>query len=69
VCFHGIFDFAYLLKALTGEPFLPHDEAGLKEQLRLYFPSFYDLKVLTTPYEGLQGSLSKLCDCLDVKTR
>jgi CCR4-NOT transcription complex subunit 7/8 len=66
VCFHGIFDFAYLLKMLTGEEHLPSDEYQFQEALKLYFPHFYDLKSMATPFNNLQGGLSKLCQELKV---
>lgn len=66
VCFHGIFDFAYLLKMLTGEENLPSDEYQFQEALKLYFPHFYDLKSMATPYKNLQGGLAKLCQELNV---
>ena len=67
VCFHGLFDFAYLLKMLTGEAFLPEDEYLFQDILRLYFPHIYDVKTMAAPWNDLQGGLSKLCQKLDIK--
>jgi len=66
VCFHGIFDFAYLLKIISGENLLPENEYEFLENLKLYFPIFYDIKSLCSQYSNLQGSLSKLCQELNV---
>ncbi len=67
VCFHGIFDFAYLLKVLSGEQFLPPDEFTFQESLRLYFPVAHDVKTMADPWPSLQGSLAKLCSELGVR--
>jgi CCR4-NOT transcription complex subunit 7/8 len=66
VCFHGVFDFAYLLKMLTGEDLLPSNDFEFKETLQMYFPHIYDLKVLAQPHTNLNGSLAKLCQELNV---
>ena len=66
VCFHGIFDFAYLLKLLTGEHALPEDEYLFQDTLKLYFHSFVDVKSMAAPWSQLQGSLAKLCQELNV---
>lgn len=65
VCFHGIFDFAYLLKSLTNED-LPLDETTFQDLMLLYFNTFYDVKSLCNSYENLRGSLSKLAMSLSV---
>lgn len=67
ICFHGIFDFAYLLRLLTGEPYLPVDEYAFQEALKIYFPCIYDIKTLAGPFSHLQGSLAKLCQELGIK--
>ena len=67
VSFHGGFDFGYLLKVLTCLP-LPKTSARFFETLRLYFPSFVDIKHITdrlgqddAPVRGLDKiGLSKL---------
>jgi CCR4-NOT transcription complex subunit 7/8 len=64
VCFHGMFDFAYLLKLLTGEDKLPADEYKFQEILALYFPSVYDVKLLAAGFASLPGSLAKLAEQL-----
>eukprot|EP00826_Nyctotherus_ovalis_P025310 TRINITY_DN1960_c0_g1_i13.p1 TRINITY_DN1960_c0_g1~~TRINITY_DN1960_c0_g1_i13.p1 ORF type:complete len:132 (-),score=9.87 TRINITY_DN1960_c0_g1_i13:57-452(-) len=66
ICFHGIFDFAYLLKLLSGESTLPDNEYSFQEMLKLYFPRLVDVKTLSEPWPQLQGSLNKLSQDLDV---
>jgi CCR4-NOT transcription complex subunit 7/8 len=46
VSFHGGYDFGYLLKVLTCLP-LPAQASQFFEKLRIYFPSFVDVKHLT----------------------
>jgi CCR4-NOT transcription complex subunit 7/8 len=43
ISFHGGYDFADLLKILTGGP-LPAVEAEFRRAFQLYFPYFYDIK-------------------------
>ena len=72
VSFHGGYDFGYLLKVLTCLP-LPRTSAKFFSTLRLYFPSFVDVKHLTArvsqgdsaPELGKLG-LSKLGDALQL---
>lgn len=66
VCFHGLFDFAYLLKLLSGDQYLPQDEYGFQDSLQLYFPNIYDVKVLSLPFEKMRGGLTKLSQELEV---
>jgi len=66
ICFHGIFDFAYLLKLLSGESTLPDSDYSFQEMLELYFPHLMDVKTLAEPWAQLQGSLAKLSQDLDV---
>lgn len=42
--FHSGYDFGYLLKLLTDQN-LPHEENDFFDNLRLYFPTVYDVKV------------------------
>jgi CCR4-NOT transcription complex subunit 7/8 len=43
VAFHGSYNFAYLLKTLTGGP-LPAAEEEFLESFQLFFPHFYDVR-------------------------
>ena len=65
VSFHGSYDFAYLLKVLRNLP-LPELESDFLNELRLYFPVFYDIRHLTRNLEGLSKSLQRLSQDLDV---
>lgn len=66
VCFHGVYDFAYLLHTITNLP-LPETEVGFFNDLKIYFPYFYDIRYLLRYNENLHGSLSKLAQDLSVK--
>jgi CCR4-NOT transcription complex subunit 7/8 len=59
ISFHGIYDFAYLLKVLTGLP-LPENETVFFDSLKMYFPHYYDIRYLVRYYENFKGSLSRL---------
>lgn len=66
VCFHGVYDFAYLLHTITNLP-LPETETGFFNDLKIYFPCFFDIRYLIRYNENLYGSLSKLAQDLNVK--
>lgn len=59
ISFHGIYDFAYLLKVFTGLP-LPDQENIFFECLKTYFPHYYDIRYLIRFSDNLKGSLSRL---------
>jgi len=64
VSFHSGYDYGYLLKILTTLD-LPGDEKGFFEALRLYFPTIYDIKYMTSLCDGtFFGGLQKLADDL-----
>ncbi len=65
VCFHGMFDFAYLLRLLTNVP-LPRSSSQFLCQLEEYFNKFYDLKCLAYPQEHMRGGLAKLEQVLNL---
>jgi len=67
ICFHGVFDFAYLLKLVTGDFLLPRDEYSFREALSVYFPSIFDIKTMISDYPHLHGSLYSLCQKLGVQ--
>jgi len=67
ICFHGGYDFAYLLKTLTNRD-LPSKEEQFFWMLERFFPSVYDLKVLLSVH-GISGSLQKLADSWRVKRK
>ena len=59
ISFHGIYDFAYLLKVLTGL-LLPDYESVFFDCLKVYFPHYYDIRHLVRFSEKFKGSLSRL---------
>ena len=65
ISFHGSYDFGYLLKYLLYTK-LPKSDLDFTNQLNIYFPNHYDIRILVQGKEKLQGSLNKLADYLDV---
>jgi CCR4-NOT transcription complex subunit 7/8 len=64
VTFHSGYDYGYLLKLLTTSH-LPSDEKGFFELLKIYFPTIYDIKYMTSIMDGhFMGGLQKLADDL-----
>lgn len=65
VTYHAGYDFAYLLKLLTTKE-LPSDEKGFFEILKIYFPTVYDIKYMTSLCDGhrFMGGLQRLADDL-----
>lgn len=59
VTFHGIYDFAYLLKLIKNLK-LPETEKDFYEDLDLYFCNFFDLRYLIQFSDYSRGSLQKL---------
>lgn len=59
ISFHGIYDFAYILKYITNQP-LPDTEKDFFDILKLYFINFYDIRVLVRNHDNFRGSLMKL---------
>ena len=59
ICFQGSYDFGYLLKLLINRP-LPDKEDEFIELLNIYFPHYYDIRMLARDKCCLQGSLNKL---------
>lgn len=65
ISFHGMYDFGYLLKVLTAVE-LPLSEREFFDTLALYFPKFYDLKVLTKNIDAYFGGLNSIADQLKI---
>ena len=63
VSFHSGYDYAYLLNVLTTQD-LPKDEKSFFELLKLYFPTIYDIKYMTSLCDGHFGGLQRLADDL-----
>ena len=67
ICFHGSYDFAYLIRTLSSRN-LPQKESEFFFYLQKYFPFIYDLKVLLRNVHCIKGGgLQKLADTLKVK--
>lgn len=64
ICFHGCYDFGYLIKILTNET-LPHDRRAYEQLLRVYFPSLLDIKTFRQQF-NLGGSLDHIAYQLGV---
>jgi CCR4-NOT transcription complex subunit 7/8 len=65
ISFHGIYDFAYLLKYITNLP-LPESEINFFEDMKIYFPNYYDIRYLIRNNDEFRGSLSKLGQELNI---
>ncbi|EEC51897.1 predicted protein, partial [Phaeodactylum tricornutum CCAP 1055/1] len=64
VSFHSGYDYGYLLKLLTTQD-LPADEKTFFELLKIYFPTIYDIKYMTSILDGnFFGGLQRLADDL-----
>ena len=66
ICYHGGYDFGYLLKLLTSQH-LPAEEKDFFDLLFRYFPTVYDIKYMTSLLDGFFGGLQKCADDLGVK--
>jgi len=67
ICYHGCYDFAYLIKILTNDN-LPEIEPKFQWLLKTFFPNIYDLKVLSRNLQNLKGGgLQNLADSLNIK--
>jgi len=66
ISFHSAYDFAYLLKLLTGK-LLPKKESDFFENLKMYFPSFYDVKYLIKYCENINGGLENVANLLGLE--
>eukprot|EP00250_Pteridium_aquilinum_P014978 c22311_g1_i1 orf=329-1126(+) len=66
ICFQGDYDFAYLLKLITGE-LLPNTKAEFKQKELAYFGAVYDLRVMQVQHLKLYGGLDKLAKHLGIK--
>ncbi|RWS20944.1 CCR4-NOT transcription complex subunit 7-like isoform X1, partial [Leptotrombidium deliense] len=56
-------NFGYLLKIITATN-LPHEDEHFFELLRIYFPTFYDIKHLTLSCKNLKQSLREVAEQL-----
>ncbi|XP_049849057.1 CCR4-NOT transcription complex subunit 7-like [Schistocerca gregaria] len=65
ISFHSGYDFGYILKMLTCQP-LPSTVVEFHEQLKTYFPCFYDVKYLMRSCRNLRGGLNDVAEDLKV---
>ncbi len=63
--FHASYDFAYLLKLLTGNP-MPEKEVEFYKLLKVVFPRFYDYKVLIKNSDFMKKGLQEIGTTLGV---
>ncbi|XP_050051744.1 uncharacterized protein [Dermacentor andersoni] len=66
LAFHSCYDFAYMMKLLTGDN-LPACDVEFFELLEIYFPAIYDLKYLMKDCRNLRGGLQRLAEQLQVE--
>ena len=59
ITFHGSYDFAYLLKIITGQ-MLPDSVESFVFDIDVFFKNYYDIRYLTQNQECFRGSLNKL---------
>jgi len=65
ISYHGASDFAYLLKMCLNSN-LPNEEKLFTENLKIYFPSHFDIRILISGKEQIKGGLNKLAQNLDI---
>lgn len=65
ISYQGMHDFGYILSLLLNEE-LPKDEDEFINALGIYFPNFYDVKMLIKDLSFLDGGLNKLMNKLGV---
>lgn len=66
VTFHGVYDFAYMLKVVSCQA-VPRSPSHFLTTLEQYVPHFLDLKTITTDIADIKkGGLQKLMEELDV---
>ena len=69
ISYHGSHDFAYLLKSLIKDK-LPESEEEFMNLLKMYFPNFYDVRMMIKDDENLfHGGLNKLIANLKIKRK
>jgi len=65
ISFQGSYDFGYLLRLLLNKP-LPETETEFIDLLNLYFPNYYDIRILSKDICCLQGGLNKIANRLKI---
>ena len=65
ITFHGVYDFAYLLRILLGYD-LPETYNEFLDLLRIFIPHFYDIKAIMGDCCELSGGLNRVAQQMDV---
>lgn len=67
ICFHGCYDFAYLLKLMMNDN-LPHDRQLFNTFMKAFFPNVYDIKAFQTEFPDILegGGLNRIAASLDI---
>lgn len=65
IAFHGDYDFAYLIKLLTGQD-LPESKQDFDRILHIFFPHVYDVKFMLYDSQNISLGLNKLAEQLNV---
>ena len=65
ITFHGIYDFAYLLRILLGYD-LPETYNEFLDLLKIFIPHFYDIKAIMGDCHELSGGLNRVAQQMDV---
>lgn len=68
ISYYSGYDFGYLVKVLTAAS-LPTTEDAFFENLRIWFPSCYDIKFMMRACKSLKGGLQDVADDLGVCPR
>ena len=69
ISYHGSYDFAYLLKLLLNDN-LPEKESEFMNLLKMYFPAFYDVRIMIRDDNNLfYGGLNKLISVLNIERK
>ena len=65
ISFHGDYDFAYLIKLLTGQE-LPDSKQDFDRILHIFFPHVFDVKYILFASKNLNMGLNKLAEQYNV---
>lgn len=66
IAFHGVYDFAYLLRILMGCD-LPESQKEFLDVLHIFFPHMFDVKVMLTACPDMMGGLNYVAERLHVR--
>ena len=65
ISFHGDYDFAYLIKLLTGQE-LPESKQDFDKILHIFFPHVFDVKYIYYNLKSINMGLNKLAEQMNV---